>query len=107
MDLLDSEDSHKDPMNVNDLPTSPIVDAGIEAESAEDRAVNVRGQVEVCEDAPLKWEGVAKQEQSDPSSRDLLMTEANPPDLVDPMVTEEPFHQSPLNTVFIKMRVFQ
>ena len=44
MDLVDSEDFHKDPMNVDDLPTGPPADARAEAESAEDQAVDARGQ---------------------------------------------------------------
>ena len=71
-------------------------DAGADAESAEDQVVDAQGQAEDCEEAPLTGEGVAQQEQSDPSSGDHSMTEANPADPVDPMVTEEPADQSPL-----------
>ena len=95
VDLVDSEDFHEDPMNVDDLPTDPPVDAGVEAESAEDQAVDAEGLAEDREEALVIGEGVAQQEQSDPLSRDLPMTEAKPADPVDPMVTEEPFDQSP------------
>ena len=60
VDLMDSEDSHKDPMNLDDLPTRPNADARAKAESAEDWAVDAEGQVEVCEEAPLTEEGVAQ-----------------------------------------------
>ena len=101
VDLVDSEDSHEDPMNVDDLPMGSPADAGVEAKSAEDRAVDAEGQTKVLEEAPLKGDGVAQQEQSDPSSRDLLMTKANPVDPVDPMVIEEPFDQSPLRVTAV------
>ena len=60
VDLVDSKDSHKDPMNLDDLPTGLIADAGAEAESAEDWVVDAKGQVEVCEEVPLTEEGVAQ-----------------------------------------------
>ena len=69
VDLRDSKDSHEDPMNVDDLPTGPTVEAGAEVESVEDRAVDAEGQVEVCEEAPLTREGVSQKEQCDPSLR--------------------------------------
>ena len=59
VDPLDIEDSHDDPMNVDDLPTGPTADAGVEAESAEDRLVDAEGQLEVREEAPLIGEGNA------------------------------------------------
>ena len=40
VDLLDSKDSHEDPMNVDDLPTGPIAEAGADAKSAVDQAVD-------------------------------------------------------------------
>ena len=43
VDLVDSEDSHKDPMNVDDLPTGPPTDAGAEVESAKDQVVDAEG----------------------------------------------------------------
>ena len=43
VDLVDSEDSHKDQMNVDDLPTDLNVDVGAEAESAEDEAKDAEG----------------------------------------------------------------
>ena len=101
MDLVDSKDFHEDPINVDDLPTGPFADVGVEAESDEDEAEDASGQAEVHEEAPLTGEGVAQQEQSDPSSRDLPMTEANPPDSMDPMVTKEPSDQSPLRITAI------
>ena len=36
VDLVDSEDSHEDPMNVDDLPMGPNADAGAEAKSTKD-----------------------------------------------------------------------
>ena len=47
----------------------------------------------------MRGEGVAQQEQSDPSSRDLPMIEANPADPMDPMVIEEPVDQSSLRVI--------
>ena len=35
MDLIDSEDSYVDPMNVDDLPTDLPADTGAEVESVE------------------------------------------------------------------------
>ena len=63
-----------DPMNVDDLPMGPPIDAGDEADSAEDRPLDAKGQVHVREEAPLTREGNAQQEQSNPSSGDLPMT---------------------------------
>ena len=60
VDLMDSEDSYEDPMNVDDLPMGLSADAGAEAESAEDQVVDAEGQIEVCEVAPLTGEGVAQ-----------------------------------------------
>ena len=71
------ENIHVDPMNVDDLPTSPPADAGDEIDSAEERLVDAKGQVLVREEAPLIGEGDAQQEQNDPLSRDLPMTEVH------------------------------
>ena len=130
VDLLDKEDFHKDPMNVDDLPIGLTADVGADAESAEDRPVDAEGQLEgreeapltgkddaqqeqsdlssedlpmtkVHEEAPLTGEGVSQKEYCDPSSGDLPMTEASPADLVDSMITEEPSHQSPLRVTAI------
>ena len=130
IDPLGREDSHEDPMNVDDLPTSLTADVGEEADSAEDCPLDAKGQLEVPEEAPLIGEGHAQQEQSNPSSRDLPMTEVreeapltkegvsqeeqcNPTsrdlpmtdarlvDPVDSMITEEPFHQSPLRVTIV------
>ena len=60
--LVDSEDSHKDSMNVDDLAKGPPAEAGAEAESAEDQVVDAEGEVEVCEEAPLTRKGVAQQD---------------------------------------------
>ena len=49
----------------------------------------------------MTWEGVAQQEQSDPSLGDLLMTEANPTDPVDLIFTKEPSDQSPLRVTTV------
>ena len=54
------EDIHEDPMNVDDLPTGPPVDARDKADSAEDRSMDAKGQVQVCEEAPLTGEGDAQ-----------------------------------------------
>ena len=60
VDLVDSEDSHEDPMNVDDLPRGPNADARVEAESTEDQVEDALDQAEVCEEAPLIGEGVAQ-----------------------------------------------
>ena len=36
VDLVDCEDSHKDPMNVDDLPTGPNADVGAKAENTKE-----------------------------------------------------------------------
>ena len=36
MDSMDDEDSHKDPMNLNDLPAGPNEDVVVEVENAKD-----------------------------------------------------------------------
>ena len=47
------EDVHVDSMNVDALPTDPAVDAGDEANSAEDHLLEARHHVQVHEEAPL------------------------------------------------------
>ena len=124
------KDFHVDPMNVDDLPGDPPANVGDEADSAEERLLDAKGQVQVCEEAPLTGEGDAQQEQSnpsledlsmtevheeapltgegvsqeeqcDPSSEDLPMTEASPADSVDSGVTEEPSNPSPLRVIAV------
>ena len=59
VDSLDREDFHKDPMNVDDLPTGPTADAKVDAESTEDCPVDTEGQLEVHEEELLTGEGDA------------------------------------------------
>ena len=101
MDPMDTEDSHEDPMNVDDLPTGPKVDVAVETKSVEDQPEDTEGQAWDPEEVLLRREGVAQQEQSDPSLRDLSMTKANPADPVDPMVREEPSYHSPVRVTDI------
>ena len=56
---------------------------------------------EVHEEAPLTWEGVSQEEQCDPSSGDLPMTDARPADQVDIGVTEEPSNPSPAGVIAV------
>ena len=56
---------------------------------------------EVHEEAPLTGEGVSQEEQCDPSSGDLPMTDARPVDPVDTGVTEEPFNPSPARVIAV------
>ena len=59
VDPVDREDFYEDPMNVDDLPTCPTTDGGIDAASVEDRPVDAEGQLEGREEAPLTGEGDA------------------------------------------------
>ena len=101
VDPMDNEDSHEDPMNVDDLPMGLKVNVAAEAESAKDQAGDAEGQARDSEEALLREEGVAQQKQSDPSLRDLPMTEANPVDSVDSMVIEKPANHSPFRIIDI------
>ena len=56
---------------------------------------------EVPEKAPLTGEGVSQEEQCDPSSGDLPMSDARPANLVDTGVTEEPSNPSPLRVTAV------
>ena len=56
---------------------------------------------EVCKEAPVTGKGVSQKEQCDPSLGDLPMTEANPTYPMDPMISEEPSHQSPLRVIAV------
>ena len=60
VDPLGKEDTHEDPMNVDDLPMGPPANAGDEIDYAEDRPMDAKGQVQVCEVAPLTGEGDAQ-----------------------------------------------
>ena len=71
------QDVYVDSMNVDALPTDPPANAGDEADSAEDHLLEARHHVQVHEEAPVIGEGDAQQEQSDPSSKDHLMTEVH------------------------------
>ena len=71
------EDVHVDSMNVNDLPTGPLADAGDEADNAEEHLLDAKRKVQVHEEAPVTGEGDAEQEQSNPSLGDLPMTEVH------------------------------
>ena len=43
VDLVDREDFHVDPMNLDDLPTGLNADVGVEAENAKDQAMDAEG----------------------------------------------------------------
>ena len=43
VDPMDGEDSHEDPMNVDDLLMGPLGDAVVEAESVEDQVEDAAG----------------------------------------------------------------
>ena len=56
---------------------------------------------EVHEEAPLTGEGVSQEEQCDPSSGNLSMIDARPTDPVDIGVTEEPSNPSPAGVTVV------
>ena len=60
VDPMDSEDSHEDPMNVDDLPTNLKANAAVQAKSAEDQVGDAEGQAGDPEEALLREEGVAQ-----------------------------------------------
>ena len=66
-----------DSMNVDDLPTSLLANVGDEVDNAKEHLLDAKRQVQVHEEAPMIGEGDAEQEQRDPSSGDLPMTEVH------------------------------
>ena len=62
---------------MDDLPKRLLANAGDKAGSAEEHLLDAKRQVQVHEEAPMIGEGDAELKQSDPSSKDLPMTEVH------------------------------
>ena len=62
VDPMDSGDFQEDPMNVEDLPTSPIEDATVQVGDVEDQLGDSTEHTRDPEEALLRGEGVHQEE---------------------------------------------